>query len=196
MKDPPTQEYVLPRLFDIKPSPIMWLSRQFSRKHDAVWSQYFHPMYVIHTTVKKYFFEYHSRLFRQALPPEWSGLVDGNKCELYQYGKIAEAVQETRREMSPAISAAPQRRPYSVAKYQAALNQIYVQLKKTYGEKDTELLPILEQERLYLHETAGISRDERRELEHKRREKLIERLELMQKRKGHLKTSSTYSSTC
>ncbi len=107
VRRPPTQEPVLPMLFSLKPSPLLWLSRKIHHDDLALCAQYFHPSYVTENTYKYWFFNRHSKLFPASSPPDWSEPPFATKCELYSYSRILRAQLDWAKEKSPAFSMAP-----------------------------------------------------------------------------------------
>ena len=84
---------------------------------------------MIENTFKKYFFEYHAQKFPNSMPPMWSQ-SESDKCELYPYSKIVQAVLESEREMSPVLSNAPLEKLPD--RFESELNIVYEYLLGKY----------------------------------------------------------------
>ena len=182
--NPPTQEYVLPKLFGAKPSFMLWLKRRFRKDNLTLYAQYFNPSALIHNTMRKNFMEYHAKLIPFAGLPPWAE-TKAEKCELYPCSKLIEAMIEAKNEMSSMKSAAPTPRSAKDEayeyKFREMLNHAYNLLEEKYNKENPELIEIMKKEKEYLLEKVQLSRDERRELEFLRRAKLYNRIDEMQK---------------
>eukprot|EP00829_Urostomides_striatus_P008102 TRINITY_DN1896_c0_g1_i2.p3 TRINITY_DN1896_c0_g1~~TRINITY_DN1896_c0_g1_i2.p3 ORF type:complete len:147 (-),score=44.37 TRINITY_DN1896_c0_g1_i2:59-499(-) len=132
--------------------------------------------------MKKNFFKYHSQLFRHALPPPWAEDNYFRKCELYQWSKIIEANIEMDQELSHLFSNAPAPKIHDPELFPHLIEVVFKHLQKEYNKDKQELIPQLTKEKAYLLLRSGLSRDEKRELELKRKEKLLARIEEVQKK--------------
>eukprot|EP01022_Parablepharisma_sp_SALTPOND_P028390 TRINITY_DN70894_c3_g1_i1.p1 TRINITY_DN70894_c3_g1~~TRINITY_DN70894_c3_g1_i1.p1 ORF type:complete len:313 (-),score=41.68 TRINITY_DN70894_c3_g1_i1:872-1810(-) len=182
IRTPPTQEYVLPMFFQSKPSILLWLSRKFHNNDLTLYAQYFHPSYLVESTMKHNFMKYHTRLYGGASPPPWFE-TKAEKCELYQCSKIIEALLGEEHEKSNFVSAAPMSRKMGnyEHKYANMLDWAYEILHDKYKRENPGLIEVMNKEKVYMMENITRTRDEKRELELLRRAKLQKRIEDLQK---------------
>eukprot|EP00826_Nyctotherus_ovalis_P057754 TRINITY_DN7904_c0_g1_i4.p1 TRINITY_DN7904_c0_g1~~TRINITY_DN7904_c0_g1_i4.p1 ORF type:complete len:312 (+),score=102.44 TRINITY_DN7904_c0_g1_i4:116-1051(+) len=179
VRNPPTQEYVLPMFFRHKPCPFLWLSRKYYSPDLFLYSQYFHPSALTENTMRYNFANYHAQVIPLGSPPHWFDSPP-NQSELFPYSKAIEALLDFDFETAPAANGLPAiRRTKEYRKrYKAMLNRAYGLLKAKYG-KNAELVSIMDKEKEYILKNYDLSRDERRALDSLRKYKLLNRVKEM-----------------
>ena len=194
INNPPTQEYVLPMLFNVKPSLLLWLKRKFVNKDLVLYSQYFHPSGLIENTMRQNFMYYQSRTVAMANPPPWFD-IKAKKSEIYSCSLIIAALLESQ-QSGKVYNKDYEKNFKDMLEYSAEL------LRKKYRRENPELIPIMEKEKEYFMKTAVLSRDERRALEAIRKQRLHARIEelkntgMISKESNAFNESLNYNKDC